>query len=168
MLKKFRGSLKISWEPGSLVPGEYPTLPLTTRNSRDINSNLFRFQLQLQLQLHLKLLAWSSSAPAGMITSLSEYSPSPTVQSKSVGQRVDKKKTQPKSLRRKCITDLKFGTLSRFRMNNYNNRIGLGEGEGELANLDFQLLSLNPFGSIMLIGSNGSKQLAGIKLIGSI
>ena len=27
MLQKFRVSLKISWEPGSLVPGEYPTLP---------------------------------------------------------------------------------------------------------------------------------------------
>ena len=26
MLQKFRVSLKISWEPGSLVPGEYPTL----------------------------------------------------------------------------------------------------------------------------------------------
>ena len=26
MLKKFCVSLKISWEPGSLVPGEYPTL----------------------------------------------------------------------------------------------------------------------------------------------
>ena len=26
MLQKFRVSLKISWDPGSLVPGEYPTL----------------------------------------------------------------------------------------------------------------------------------------------
>ena len=26
MLQKFRVSLKISWELGSLVPGEYPTL----------------------------------------------------------------------------------------------------------------------------------------------
>ena len=26
MLQKFCVSLKISWEPGSLVPGEYPTL----------------------------------------------------------------------------------------------------------------------------------------------
>ena len=26
MLQKFRVSLKISWEPGSLVPGEYPAL----------------------------------------------------------------------------------------------------------------------------------------------
>ena len=31
MLQKFRVSLKISWEPGSLVPCEYPTLivPIT-------------------------------------------------------------------------------------------------------------------------------------------
>ena len=32
-LPTFRVSLKISWEPGSLAPGEYPTLPPpTTRN----------------------------------------------------------------------------------------------------------------------------------------
>ena len=34
-LPTFRVSLKISWEPGSLAPGEYPTLILTTLVTSD-------------------------------------------------------------------------------------------------------------------------------------
>ena len=30
LLQKFRENLKISWEPGSLTPREYPSLPYTT------------------------------------------------------------------------------------------------------------------------------------------
>ena len=55
MLKKFLVSLKISWEPGSLVPGEYPTLCHT-----DIKTNLssqFDWYLTCQLELSLAIIA---------------------------------------------------------------------------------------------------------------
>ena len=63
MLQKFRVSLKISWEPGSLGPGEYPTLgcwllsvtghfPLRNKNQagaelRQARSSLGKLELSL-------------------------------------------------------------------------------------------------------------------------
>ena len=47
MLQKFRVSLKILWEPGSLVPCEYPTLaPTNFENDQDKNSyNIYSISL---------------------------------------------------------------------------------------------------------------------------
>ena len=52
MLQKFRVSLKISWEHGSLVPGKYPNLVGGWSNfDNKAQFNLAKFDCQLELSL---------------------------------------------------------------------------------------------------------------------